>query len=122
MHSLDIYTNGGLKKAYLIIPLQGCGSCIDQSIQFMKKNSENDKISYIIVDQDIKNIKIKIGSDYLTKPNLIIDEKMIAMRSSLTYASPIIYYCQDNEVIGKRIVQASKVAKEFEKLHAFINS
>ena len=83
------------KKYYLIIPLEGCSSCIKSSIKFAQEHTSNEDITFIITHYDTKVIR-SIFSNYAS--NIIIDNNFEAMGLGLVVGSPVLIKVLDGEI------------------------
>ncbi|UII28639.1 hypothetical protein LVD15_09490 [Fulvivirga maritima] len=106
--------------ACLIVPLQGCSSCIDKCVSFVKKNHTNNKIHFIIVSSDLRDVKIRLGSNVWRSKSVTIDSSMLAVKKSLTYISPLIISNEQGDPIVTSI-NVGEIDKQLASLQRKIN-
>ena len=76
---LDINTENKIEidefKYWIILPSQGCSSCIHQTLSFFLENQEKSKDMLLIVtmNSDIKVLNYQLGIDYKQFSNIMID-------------------------------------------------
>ncbi len=117
------YTNSPVlkKKLYLITELDGCGACLDFTIKFIEKNSENPNMSFIISGESKKKLNIFFTKKILTSPNLIFDSIRIGVHKKLIgIGHPKIYLCRENKIVDIKEVTFSNADSVFNYVDNFI--
>lgn len=66
-------------KALVIIPRAGCTGCIDNTTNYIRYNYKSLSNTHIVFTaiNDKKLLKLKVGKDLLSKPNVHFDDKNI---------------------------------------------
>lgn len=78
----------------LFIPLEGCSSCIQRSIEFYQDNYDNHNILFVFCTYK------PYAYDFLRTNklcNVVIDKKNIAIRNKILTTAPTIYIKETNK-------------------------
>lgn len=78
-------------KPIILIPINGCGSCVDKAINFMKKEYNKGEVVFILSALYKKEYSIKLGEE-LISPYIIYDTLNSASAMELVSNTPIIYF------------------------------
>ena len=85
------------KKALILIPLNGCGTCTRDIIEFSKSNYNNDKYIFILTGITSQNIlefrKIKYFEDYF-----IIDENSELVSQGIVENKPVVCFIKNEHI------------------------
>lgn len=75
-------------KAIIFTPLEGCGSCIQKSIDFYQNNSQNTDFFFIFCTyKPYAYDFLKNNENY----NIFIDKKNIAIKNYILSTAPVVY-------------------------------
>jgi len=97
---LNISTDDEInKRQIIIIPLEGCGKCIKQSLNEI--TNDTNKI-FILSCFSKKSAHMVVGDNVLMYPNVFVDERYFAVKSSLVTTKPIFYLFKGNKCIMKK--------------------
>lgn len=104
------------KKALILIPLNGCGTCTKEIIEFSKKNFNNNKFLFILTGVTSQNIleyrKIKNFEDYF-----VIDENSELVSQGIVENKPILFYVKDGLFTNKIIFDNLNVKNIISKIN-----
>jgi hypothetical protein len=105
-------------KVICIVPIDGCGSCIDPSLKYAKTDHEN----FLLVMSSIykKSIDYTIEKLDIKNANFISDFHNLAPKSGLTTEiAPYFYFLKDGKVVREvdlsKIPDKKSILKEVEK-------
>jgi hypothetical protein len=74
----------------LIVPVDGCDTCIKKVFDFIKQNGSRRSICYILVSADPKNV---VPQEIMQLENMVFDKNLISIREGLIKGLvPAIYY------------------------------
>ena len=101
---------------FIVIPGQGCPSCIYRAEEFMKSRYwDEKKYTFVFTNFDSeKLLQIKFGQEVLNKSNVLLDKTDLVYRNGFNGMYPVIvqlkndqmtkeYGSPDNEEIWKKI-------------------
>lgn len=99
----------------ILIPNEGCGNCISNTTMFFKNNTKYLKNNIIIFTgvNDIKQLKISIGVEFLGLEHVYIDSKNYFAKSELSSVYPQILNIKNNKVLNNKLFDEY----EFKKLY-----
>ena len=81
-------------KSILFIPLEGCGSCIENGVDFYKNHCENDEVLFVFCTYQPH------AYDYLRnneRANVVIDKRNIAIKHRVLSTAPVAYKRENSE-------------------------
>ena len=78
-------------KAYLFLPLDGCGECIKISVKFVKENLDLTNIKYVLSSASRKIFSINFGKEILNSEIVIIDDDLYRKIYELAINKPVLY-------------------------------
>jgi len=104
-------------KTYVILPLNICGSCVENMINMLNMYADPDKT--IIVITDYTGVTIKNKAKELDKFKIIEDHKMSVVNSGLITGDKIVLIRVDNnaisEIVPYNVGENENVIKEIFK-------
>lgn len=113
---LDVQKNQNA-RAYLIIQLDnGCSSCKNIAINFLKKHYKDANVRFIVSNLGEKIIKMALGNDIIQSKKIIIDKEAIAKSKGLVSDFPVLYYFKDNHIEEIKTLSASNIDEELHLL------
>lgn len=83
----------------VIIPLEGCGKCIKQAVNDITNKPD---YIYILSCFSKKSARMSVGDNILMYPNVYLDERSFAVKSSLVTVGPMFYLLKGNKCILKK--------------------
>jgi len=86
-----------------VIPHDGCGTCIQKSIQFMK-DTNNKNVAFLLIDNSKKNINNLLNSTN-NKKQVIVDSDLILETFGITISKPILYTIKGNHFVNKEVIE-----------------
>lgn len=82
-------------KRFLIVPVDGCDTCIKKVLEFIEEHGSSDSICYILVSADPKNV---VPQEIMQLRNMVFDKNLISIREGLIKGLvPAIYYDENLE-------------------------
>lgn len=78
-------------KPIIIIPLYGCGSCVEKALDFMKSEYDKGKYVFVLCALSKKEYSIKFGEE-ISSPYIICDTLNYARVNELVLSTPVIYF------------------------------
>lgn len=103
-------------EAVIFIPVEGCGSCILQSVSFLKSNSSNGKYCFIINANSSKESNIVIGEENMNLENVMLDSEYSSIRKGLVGLKPVVYFLDKDKVIDRKELSDENSAEIFSTL------
>lgn len=83
------------QKPIIIIPFQGCGSCVSKAVLFMKKEYQSQKYLFVLSSIYQKDFQLKVGNR-ISAPNVIYDTINFTNTSGLVFNIPTVYFKKDS--------------------------
>ena len=117
---LDLFDEKFNSIQYLyIIPRNGCGSCIETSIDFMKLNYQNKNIKFIFIATSKKEIKHIFGVENYQN-HVLIDDKLVLETLGVTFTDPVIYKVENGHLSKKTIIDEFNIEYEQSVINSHI--
>jgi hypothetical protein len=109
-------------KVYLLFGLQGCGACLDHTVNFVSENIKNDKIVFIVSDKSKSKINALFGEDMRLKKNFIVDSTMNAyILKMLGTGYPKAFLCKKNKILDSFEISYMNSKEQFSRLKLYAN-
>ena len=107
-------SNGVSPNAVIIIPGNGCESCIKDALDNIRES--NDTV-YILACNSEKDFYLLSGGKRVSMfKNLFLDRKNMAGGSGLVQSYPMVYFLKDGEYESKEAYKPTKKKKVLEEL------
>jgi hypothetical protein len=108
-------------KVICFVPIDGCGSCIEPSINYAKV--ANEKLLLVLTSIYKKSINLSIENYNITRKDLITDVKNKAsMNGFVTNIAPCYYFIKDGSIIKKVDLSTIPDKKSIiEEVHRYLN-
>ena len=111
------------KKAYLVTGLDGCGACLEYSVNFIEKNSENKEMVFIISGQSKVQLKTKFKIKTRQNSNFVFDTTLMALRSGLvTMEHPKVFFCKSGNIFDIKDITFRNADSVFNYVYNFIKN
>jgi len=123
LNQLEINLNSEDKYIIAVIPLIGCSSCIEQTIEELNNSADKCKIKVIFPSFD-KALRYKYKSMLNEKIEYFIDYKEDVYRYNLIKSSdPVLFFWKNNSVVD-RLEYNFKQGKEYlrERIDLFFDN
>ncbi|RPH30460.1 MAG: hypothetical protein EHM93_15870 [Bacteroidales bacterium] len=78
----------------IVIPLYGCGACVDKAVDFMRQNYSSGKYIFVLSVIFQKEYSIKIGEKIISR-SIVYDTLNYAGMNGLILGAPVAYYKRD---------------------------
>jgi len=104
------------KCTLIIIPLDGCGSCISPSISFANENNQNDNLYIVVSTLDRKKIHMLFNVSKFSNTNFIIDAKCVSERLDLVSTATNVFFMEKGEIKRKETVTHENSVTIFEDI------
>jgi len=78
------------KTSVIIIPLNGCGACVNTALEFMKNEWFGGNYIFILESPYKKDFAIKIGKK-ISSSNIIYDTLNYSISQELVFNTPVVY-------------------------------
>lgn len=101
-----IYLPKSIKKIY-VVPIDGCGGCIQKMRQLIIKNQRLSDEIFIITSPNKK--KIHIYAANIPKKNVVLDIKSLALKENLVSIYPIVFYLSNSKILKSEIIDANNI-------------
>ena len=89
--------NFELNTPYVIIPNAGCPGCLSSAEDLVLKFKGSSCVKFVFIEvTSLKQLKIKLGHDILTYPNILLDNNGFASELDLHTFYPLIFYPKIN--------------------------
>lgn len=107
MHELGIeFTNPSDSNYVVIIPGNGCESCIQSAINEMQ---ESEDIAYVFICDSGKEFYLQSGGKQATSfRNLYLDKNKTAFRLKMIQTYPMVYLYKNGELLSKKPYKSKK--------------
>lgn len=104
-------------KYWIILPSQGCSSCIHQTLNFFLENQEKSKdmLLTVTMNSDIKVLNYQLGIDYKQFPNIMIDLQNRLSLQGIGSIYPEIFITTESSVF-KRVKIRPENSNELYKI------
>ncbi|QHS63532.1 hypothetical protein [Chitinophaga agri] len=110
------------KYYYLLIPVGGCGKCVEKCIKFSKAHLNNDRITFILTSEQSRRV---MTSEYteaeLSSSNILQDTAKQYIREGFTHGFVTLVTYNDGKMNKPQIVEPDKVDAQLEALHKEVN-
>ena len=107
-------SNGASPNVVIIIPGNGCESCIKDALDNI---SESNDTAYILVGNSEKDFYLLSGGKRASMfKNLFLDKKNIASGSGLVQSYPMVYFFRGGEYESKEAYKPTKKKKVLKEL------
>ncbi len=85
-------------KYVVIVPVEGCTSCVNEGLKFGERNSNNPNVIVILTDnKSEKSTKLKAG-EMLTGKSVILDSENKFVEAGLVQYNPLIFYLSSGKI------------------------
>jgi hypothetical protein len=103
----------------LLIPTEGCGPCIQTSIDFAARYQFKKELLVIVTGTSRKIIDLKLDKAGILASNVVIDEKGLSLKHGFVSLNPILYLGAGDE---RQLVtlEPMNINQEFEKLSSLL--
>lgn len=109
------------KKLYLITGLDGCGACLDYSVNFIKKNIQKNSMLFVISSKSKVALRAKFDRSTIANPNFLFDSTASVIQSGISQNGfPTVLLCKAGRVIEVFEVPYSKAEERFRYAEAFV--
>ncbi len=81
-----------VNRIYLFMPLDGCGSCIEETLRFISDNNFSEKLFLVISDYRVKYARAMIDSELHSNYNILVDSVGLSLQLNLMWSSPVVYF------------------------------
>lgn len=88
------------KVSIVVVPVNGCGQCTQDIIEFSKENYKNDKVLFIYSDWDRQGKAIYKGIPDFEK-YVVIDKKSEFKSLGLVENKPVVFFIENNRIKEK---------------------
>lgn len=99
-------------KAILFIPLEGCGSCIQNSVEFFKENSDNTDILYVFCTH--KPFAYQFLKEY-NGYNVHVDRQCVAIKHHILSTAPSLFVREGDSFVSRGIPDKALMISELYK-------
>jgi len=115
---LNIYGKNASKSKsiIMIIPLDGCGSCIASSISFAKEYSKKENLYVVASTIEKKKIHMIFKDRDFNNSNFIADSKCISEEHYLVGTTTIIFFIDRGRIMRKVTVTDENNTSVFEDI------
>jgi hypothetical protein len=94
------------RSIIVLIPLDGCSSCNNSMIEFLKKYSDRKNIFYIINSSYNKKVQNHFGENIFNQYNIIFDKKNLIYQAPSFINGSVVYFLNYKNRIIKIVVPA----------------
>lgn len=107
MHELGIkFTNQTDSNYIVIIPGNGCGSCIQSAVNEMH---ESEDTAYVFICDSEKDFYLQSGGNQVSSyKNLYLDKNKVAFRLELVQTYPFVYLWENGQLLSKAPYKSRK--------------
>lgn len=114
--------NSGVKyKIYIITGLDGCGACLDYTVDFIEKQSTNSNIAFIVSGQSRAKLKILFKYSTIHRSNFIRDTLEYALKKELIQQqNPKAFFCNSGRIIDSKDVTYRNADSVFNYVNSFL--
>lgn len=102
-------------KMMLIIPTQGCASCIQSALEFTSRNYNHDRLSIVVSGRGKKTVALQLKKFGVDPKQVILDNDGLATRSDLISIYPVLFYSHDDYTISVDL-DAGNIKEELAKV------
>lgn len=116
-HDIDVSE----KLVVVVIPAEGCDSCIDTTFLFLEEN-RNENMKVIATGYNKKMIKIRLNKFDLREINIVIDYKGLSLKNKLVDFTPVVYLIENNSVTNKITLTFDNISAESYNILNFLKT
>lgn len=108
-------------KIYLVTGLDGCGSCLEYTVNFIEKNISNTKIMVIVSGQSKVQLRNKFSLATRLSHNFVFDTLLIPLKSNIIEMSnPKVWYCKNGKLVKSESIDYRNAKTTFERVERFL--
>lgn len=114
-------SNDDGSKVYIITGLDGCGACMDYTVKFIEKESNNPDLLFILSGQSRVKIKALFSYPTIHRENFIRDTLELALRKELVQKqNPKAFFCKSGIIIEAKDVTYQNADSVFNSINKFL--
>jgi hypothetical protein len=108
-------------KTVLIIPVDGCSSCIDPTLAFVSEYQESPDIQIILSSHGSKSITMTLAKYYIDKSAVIFDSKGLSEKYGLIRVSPAVVKLSDDKEVWLTRLEGSNTKQVLSNMRLMKN-
>jgi hypothetical protein len=116
LQTYDKQAAGG-KSVVMIVPLDGCGTCIASSISYAKDNADNQNLTIIASTLGKKKIEMFFGDSIMGKSNFIPDVNCMSEALELVGTATSVYYLENGRIVRKATIKPENSDSLFQEIN-----
>lgn len=114
---MTFYRQPILNKPYLLIQVDGCPSCVDKGIAFLKKHVNDTRINFVLTaESGDQPIRAKLSQEELTSTNILVDHHSSFIRAGLVKGYLALLMMEDEEMLERKVLDPETVEAELKLL------
>jgi len=95
-HNSESFFKNGV---VLIVPIDGCNSCIKQSIDYYWGGVDTVNVAFVFGGLGEKAIKIKIGEENMERANVLLDKTDDIHKLRLADVTPRVFFLYEGKLV-----------------------
>lgn len=113
--------NDNHNQVIIVTRIDGCGICVENTVEFMKKNLQNPYLRLIVSGKSNKRFKMFSSKTNLKGYNVIVDNEGLAIGNGLVGPQPIVFFLSKKNIIYSYSLNPSNANSIFIQIKDFIS-